>query len=206
VRVSQIATILLTLVSAVITFYMTSIGDAWKLLLSIGAGTGGVLLLRWYWWRISAWSEIAAMSAAFVVSVVLQLSGAHFGRNESEDQAWVMIYTTAATTVVWLVATFLTRPEPQETLIQFYRRTRPSLAGWRPIAALAPEVRPGQDGFWNFLDWICGMVLIYGILFGVGKLLLGEPAIGAAMLTAGVAAGVFIYWDLSRRGWRTVVD
>ena len=91
-------------------------------------------------------------------------------------------------------------------LIAFYHRTRPSAAGWGPIARLKPDVRPSRDGLSNLLDWIAGCVLIYGVLFGVGKLLLHETTIGLALLACGLAGGVVIYWDLSRRGWSAVVD
>jgi hypothetical protein len=74
------------------------------------------------------------------------------------------------------------------------------------IAALAPDVRPRQDGMSNLVDWICGCILIYGVLFGVGKVLLGEVGIGMALTAVGVAAGGVIYYDLSRRGWSSVVD
>ena len=205
VAASQWATVLLTIVSIVVTFYMTSIGDAWKWMLSIGAGTGAVLLLRWYWWRINAWSEVSAMLAALVVSVVLQ---AGFGLNgdNPNDFAWIMIITVAATTAVWLVVTFVTPPETEATLVAFYRRTRPALTGWRPIAALAPEIQPSRDMLRNLADWICGCVLIYGVLFGVGKILLQETGLGLTMLAVGLLAGAFIYWDLSRRGWSALVD
>jgi Na+/proline symporter len=205
VAASQWATVLLTVVSIVVTFYMTSIGDAWKWMLSIGAGTGAVLLLRWYWWRINAWSEISAMSAALVVSVVLQ---AFLGMNgdDPRDFAWIMIYTVGVTTAVWLTVTMLTPPESQETLVAFYRRTRPALAGWRPIAKLAPDVAPSGGMLANLIDWLCGCALIYGVLFGVGKLLLGETVLGLVMLALGLAAGGVIYYDLSRRGWSAVVD
>jgi solute:Na+ symporter, SSS family len=205
VTVSQLSTVLLTLVSAVVTFYMDSISGAWKLLIVTGAGTGSVLLLRWYWWRINAWSEVSAMISAFLVSVTLQRA---FGLDTDKpvDFAWVMIITVAITTVVWLATTFLTPPEPQSVLVSFYRRTRPSVMGWAPIARLAPDVVPARDGLSNLLDWIAGCVLIYGVLFGVGKLLLHETVLGLVLLAFGVAGGAVIYWDLSRRGWSAVVD
>ena len=205
VVVSQWATVLLTIVSAVVTFYMDSIAGAWKLLLVTGAGTGGVLLLRWYWWRINAWSEVSAMISGFVVSLGLQI-GWGLDKDQPRDFAWIMIITVSITTAVWLIVTFLTKPESKETLVAFYRRTHPSAVGWRPIAQLAPDVRPSTGGLYNLLDWICGCMLIYGILFGTGKLLLKEFALGSALLAAGIAAGVVIYWDLSRRGWSSVVD
>jgi Na+/proline symporter len=205
VRAAQLATVLLTLISAVVTFYMDSIAGAWKLLIVTGAGTGGVLLLRWYWWRINAWSEVAAMISAFIVSVAMQAIW-HLDSDRPVDFAWIMIITIAITTVVWLATTFLTAPETKETLVAFYRRTAPSVSGWRPIAALAPDIKPRRDGLSNLVDWICGCVLIYGVLFGVGKLLLKETGIGLVLLLFGIAAGAVIYWDLSRRGWSTVVD
>jgi Na+/proline symporter len=205
VRASMIATVFLTLVSVVVTSYLDSIAGAWKLLLVTGAGTGGVLLLRWYWWRINAWSEVSAMLSAFVVSVALQL-GWHFDTGKPTDFAWLMIVTVSITTAVWLSVTFLTAPEPRETLLAFYRRTRPSAAGWGPIAKLAPEIQPSRDGLANLLDWAAGCMLIYGVLFGTGKLLLHEILPGLALLTIGAVGLAIIYRDLSRRGWHAVAD
>lgn len=205
VRASQMATILITIISAVVTFYMESISGAWKLLIMTGAGTGLVLLLRWYWWRINAWSEVSAMTSAFLVSVTLQTAGG-LDSARPVDEAMIMLITVAITTAVWLAVTFLTAPESEQTLVAFYRRTAPGRTGWAPIAALAPEVHPRADGLSNLLDWICGCILIYGVLFGVGKLLLGETALGAGLCALGLAAGAVIYYDLSRRGWSSVVD
>ena len=201
VRVSQIATIFLTLVSAVVTLYLDSIAGAWKLLLVTGAGTGGVLLLRWYWWRINAWSEVSSMITAFIVSVTLQ-SGFKMNSDKPVDFAWIMIITVSITTVVWLSVTFLTGPEPRDVLIAFYRRTKPSPSGWGPIAKLAPDVRAARDGLSNLLDWAAGCMLIYGVLFGVGKLLLHEVMPGLILLAMGMAGIAILYWDLSRRGWK----
>ena len=205
VAASQWATVLLTIISAVVTFYMGSIAGAWKLLIVTGAGTGGVLLLRWYWWRINAWSEVSAMISGFVVSVLMQ-TVVGLDTDKPVDFAWIMIVTVTVTTAVWLSVTFLTQPETKETLVAFYRRTHPSAAGWRPIAELAPEVRPSTDGLANLLDWICGCALIYGVLFGAGKLLLKDFAMGPILLAIGILAGAIIYWDLSRRGWSAVVE
>ncbi len=205
VRVSQLATIFLTLVSAVVTFYLDSIAGAWKMLLVTGAGTGGVLLLRWYWWRINAWSEVSAMLTAFVVSVGLQVAWG-LDSDKPLDFAWLMIITVAITTVVWLAVTFLTAPEKADVLVAFYRRTRPSKTGWGPVAALAPEVHPSRDGLSNLMCWAGGCMLIYGVLFGVGKLLLHETSTGLALLAMGAAGFAVIYHNLSRRGWSAVVD
>ena len=204
VLASRLATALLTLISAAVAFRIESIGGAWKLLIITGAGTGAVLLLRWYWWRINAWSEVSAMITAFLVSVLLQTVGG-LDSDLPLDFARIVLVTVAVTTVVWLAVTFATRPETDATLVAFYRRTRPSRLGWGPVAARAPDVRPSTDGLANLLDWIAGCVLVYGALFGVGKLLLHETLPGILMLGLSAIAGAVIYRDLSRRGWRTVV-
>ena len=205
VLASRLATALLTLISAAVAFRIESIGGAWKLLIITGAGTGAVLLLRWYWWRINAWSEVSAMITAFLVSVLLQTVGG-LDSDLPLDFARIVLVTVAVTTVVWLAVTFATRPETDATLVAFYRRTRPSRLGWGPVAARAPDVRPSTDGLANLLDWIAGCVLVYGALFGVGKLLLHETLPGILMLGLSAIAGAVIYRDLSRRGWRTVVE
>jgi solute:Na+ symporter, SSS family len=187
----------------VVTFSLKPISGAWKMLLATGAGTGSVLLLRWYWWRINAWSEISAMIAAAVTSLALQMVWG-LDTDKPIDFAWIMILTVSITTVVWLTVTFLTRPETKETLVNFYRRVRPGRAGWRPVSEMAPEVVSAGGGWFDALDWICGCALIYGALFGVGKLLLGETGLGFGLLGMGAAAGAVIWIDLSRRGWGAV--
>jgi len=205
VVVSQWATVLLTIISAVVTFYMDSITGAWQLLIGIGAGTGTVLILRWFWWRINAWSEVSAMCSAFLVSMAVRF---HYGLANDDPLVFAKstLITVGVTTVVWLIATFATAPEPQDKLVSFYRRVRPSAALWRPIARLCPDVPPARDAAWNFLDWICGCIMIYSALFGIGKTVLKETGVGLIFLAAAGIAGGIIYWDLSRRGWRTVLE
>ncbi len=205
VRASQVATVGLTIISAVITHYMDSIAGAWKLLIVTGAGTGSVLILRWYWWRINAWSEVSSMAAAFAVSVILQ-TVFHLDSDNPVQFAYLILITVAITTVVWLATTFLTRPESNETLIGFYRRVRPSVFGWTPVARLAPDVRVSSDLGWNLLDWLCGCALIYGALFGIGKIILKDYGTGAGFIAVAVVAAAIIYWDLSRRGWSSVME
>jgi Na+/proline symporter len=202
---SQLATIGLTVISILVTRHMDSVAGAWKLLTLTGAGTGLVLLLRWFWWRVNAWSEVSSMIAAFVVSMALQL-GFGLDKDQPRDFAYVIIITVGVTTAVWLLTTFATKPEPDSVLVSFYRVTRPSLAGWRRIAALAPDVKPSVDGWWNTLDWLAGCALIYGSLFGVGKLILKEWTPAAGLLIVGALGAVVIYLDFSRRGWSTIVD
>ena len=125
------------LVSCVVTYYQDSIAGAWKLLIALGAGTGSVFILRWFWWRINAWSEVSAMAASFVVSLLLQF-GLKFNSDDPRDFAWIVIITVACSTVVWLAVTFLTAPERKTSC-----RVLPARAAERH--ALGTD-RPGGHG------------------------------------------------------------
>jgi len=203
VTASQITTILLMILSAIVTFFMESIADAWKFLIALGAGTGLVYLLRWFWWRINAWSEISSMAAAFITSLILQYQF-HLSESNPREFAYLVLITVAITTAVWLLVTFLTKPEPKETLLAFYRRVRPSAKFWGPIAREAPDVNPAKDGIFNLIDWLSGVAMIYAFLFGAGNVIFGRTLTGLLMMLAGFVFGGIIYIDLNKRGWETV--
>jgi SSS family solute:Na+ symporter len=190
VTISRWATVFLFLASAVVTHYLGTIEGAWKFLLALGSGTGLVLILRWYWWRINAWSEISAMIASFVVSLVaISLIKPRFAAGDLRADAWVMLVTVAVSTVVWLVVTFATQPEPDRVLESFYRRVRPGGPGWATVstrAGFGRESIPGGALAWT--NWIAGIVAVYSTLFGIGKLVLGDVAQGLVMLVIAVAA------------------
>jgi Na+/proline symporter len=200
---SKFATAFLALLGAGVSLIMVSVSGAWQFILTIGAGTGAVYLLRWYWWRINAWSEISAMTAAAVTTVLLR-TVFPIGGSEGEVFAKSILVTVAVTSVVWLAVTFLTKPEPESKLLAFYRRVRPSILGWRHIAALAPEVPASQDGWYNLLDWLLGCLMVYMALFGIGKLLLGSTEVGLLFLAISGLSAYAIYWDFSQRGWETL--
>ena len=205
VRVSQIATIFIMLVSCVVTYYQDSIAGAWQFLIALGAGTGSVFILRWFWWRINAWSEVSAMAASFVVSLFLTFV---YGLRDEQPRefAWKVLITVLCSTVTWLAVTFVTGPENRETLLAFYRRVRPSASLWGPIAREATDVVPVHDGLYNLMDWAAGCVFVYLTLCGVGKVIFGQPLLGFSFLLVGAAAAALIYWDLNRRGWKTVLE
>jgi len=200
VTAAQLTTILLMALSAVVTYFMGSIEGAWKFLIAIGAGTGLVYILRWFWWRINAWSEVSAMAAAFLTSTALQYVF-HLDEGKPEEFAYLLLITAAVTTSVWLSVTMLTTPEPRETLLAFYRRVRPSAALWGPVAREATDVIPERDGMFNLVDWLCGVAMIYAFLFGAGQVILGDTTVGVGLIIAGLAFGAVIYVDLNKRGW-----
>ena len=160
VNASKVATILLTIVSAVVTFYLDSIAGAWKMLLVTGAGTGSVLLLRWYWWRINAWisGEVSAMLAACVTSITLQ-GALHMDSDDPRSFAWIMIVTVSITTVVWLAVTFLTPPEPARCSGGVLSQDTTVTSGVAArCCACAGSVKPVSiDLGRNAMDWVAGL-------------------------------------------------
>jgi solute:Na+ symporter, SSS family len=194
VAVGRLATIGLFLASIAVTSQLSSVEQAWKFLLALGAGTGLVLILRWYWWRINAWSEISAMVASFVVSVIaMRVVPGRFSAGDPNADAWVMIVTVALSSIAWLTVTFLTRPEPDATLEAFYRRVRPGGPGWARVsraAGFGRESIPGGALAWT--NWIAGIIAVYATLFGLGKLVFGHPGEGFALLAIAVLAFAWI--------------
>jgi hypothetical protein len=204
---SQLVTVLLMIISLIVTLNLDSIGKAWKLLLVTGAGTGTVLLLRWFWWRINAWSEVSAMITAAACSLFLQLY-LKWDSDDPKQFAYLMLITVAVTTVVWLTVTLLTRAESMETLASFYRKVRPEGPGWKRVAAqvgLTPSSAGGGLAI-QFVNWFLGCVLIYAFLFGIGYLIFGETLKAAGFLLGGVIAGALIMRNLKRTGWRPSPD
>jgi Na+/proline symporter len=201
---SQLATVLIMILSLIITAYLSSIEYAWKLLMVTGAGTGSVLLLRWFWWRINAWSEIAAMVVAAAVSLYLQSSyGPKWNGDDPRQFAYLMLTTVGITTTAWLLVTLLTPAEPMEKLVTFYRRVRPAGPGWAAVAARAGQLPegPSESLGVQFLNWILGCVLIYGTLFGIGKLIFKEWGAGVAWVAVAIVSGVIISKNLARADW-----
>jgi solute:Na+ symporter, SSS family len=203
VFVSQIVTLLLVAATGWVSAELGSIRAGWEAVLELGAGTGSVYLLRWYWWRINAWSEIAAMSASLVVTIALRQSAlwmallhrpAAFAGSSTVVFAKTALTATLVATCAWILATFLTQPEPASTLLSFYRKVRPDATGWRIVAEQAPEIPRTRDLRRNLWRWALGCVMIYSALFGVGKLLLRHAEAGALLMLLAILCG----WRMSR--------
>lgn len=194
VAMSRWATILLFLASTLVTWQLTSVEGAWKFLLAIGAGTGGVLILRWYWWRINAWSEISSMIASFVISVIcfVTIPGRWFTPDDPRNDSLIMLITVGLSTAIWLGVTYATAPESDATLDAFYERVRPGGPGWRRVSerlGYGRESIPGGALAWT--NWIAGIVAVYASLFGIGKIVFGEFVAGVILL---VIAAVAFAW------------
>ncbi len=199
---SQVVTVLLMLVSLMATYYMDSIEGAWKLLLVTGAGTGTVLLLRWYWWRINAWSEVSAMVVAAGTSLFLQLGGPKWSGDDPQQFAYLMLATVAVTTVAWVAVTLITPPEPRDKLIAFYRRVRPAGPGWTAVGEMAGRVeRPSESLGVQCFNWVLGCVLIYSTMFGIGNLVFKEWLAGGVWTGIALAMAALISRNLSRADW-----
>ncbi len=202
VAISRLFVILIMLIAGATSFFMNSIAGAWKFLIALNAGIGLVQILRWYWWRINAWSEISAMFAALIVSIVV------FSLPQTKDEfALQMLIIVPISTVVWIVVTFLTEPVSTETLTHFYNRVRPSKSGWKLIAAETKEAldetnrqNPQTDSKTPALvNWVVGVVFIYSFLFSIGKLLLGFTGIGLIFLLIAIISGAIMYQNLPRK-------
>jgi Na+/proline symporter len=187
VWVSRVMTAVLMVVSGLAVFLLTTAGEAFHLLLSIGAGTGLLYLLRWFWWRINAWSEIAAMASSFTIAVTLFL--ARRGGLEMSSHV-ALVLSVSLTTIVWVVVTYMTPPVDTETLRSFYYKVRPAGRGWGKIVGDDAEAAPRDSLTLGFAGWVFGCTFVYSALFGTGAILYGETVQGTVCLAVAIAAGV----------------
>ncbi len=202
ILVSRLATIGSMVLACAVSFLLKSAARNFEIMLMVGAGTGLIYLLRWYWWRINAWSEISAMIAAVAATVVFWIFGPDIAcRWEAlavKDAKgvlqlaahWRLVGTACITTAVWVMVTFLTRPASRETLVKFYRLVRPAGPGWKPIAAEAPEVKSPDRLTQNFLGWVIGSATVYSALFATGSLLYGRIAVGLILAAVFLVSGI----------------
>lgn len=196
VKISRITTVLLIIFSFIVTSQLEQISAAWKFILACSGGIGLVLILRWFWWRINAWSEISAMIAPFAIYPIL------YYKYKMNYESMLLIIV-AWSTMVWMIVTFFTRPTQNEKLKSFYRKIHTGGIGWRRIAGELPEVK-GDAGYGRlFINYFCGCILVMMFLFGFGKIIFGEYGLGILLLCIGLIAGGVIYWNLSKTGWGT---
>lgn len=203
--VSRMSTILI-LVAGGLTGYLMrhiSVDQTWRMLAALGAGTGAVYMLRWFWWRINAWSEITAMVASFVYFGALTLLA--FATDFELAMERKLLVVAVLTMITWIAATYLTRPERPEVLESFFRKVHPGGPGWGPVAQ-AMGTTPGRSGLG--LSLLCaalGVGMIYLTLPGIGLILFGEWVRGLLCLGGAALCATIMFYTLSRIGWETVL-
>jgi Na+/proline symporter len=189
VWVGRLASVVIVALAAIAAFFAQDIGTVFRFMIAIGTGPGAVLILRWFWWRVNAWAELAAMLAGMFIAMLSYLPA--FGEI---DFGVRLAVTALGATAVWIPAMLLTAPESEATLAEFYRRTRPGGPGWRrqrditgldPLQDLGADIRAG----------VVGIVLLFALMFGVGWLVLGVWAKG---LAAVIVAGGAMMWLVRR--------
>jgi solute:Na+ symporter, SSS family len=196
VKTSRITTLLLMLLSLLLTLVIDSISSAWQFIIECGAGLGLVLLLRWYWWRVNAWSEIIATLAPAITYSVIVIHNALVPEQQIIAFPASLFIIVSVTTVCWLTVTLLTRPTDSDVLNSFYRRVRPGGA-WGPIAPQNPDLEIREPLAPRLLSWLLGIILIYSVLFFVSALLFGGTGSMLLWLAAACSSAVGL-WILLR--------
>jgi Na+/proline symporter len=196
---SRRASILVTLFGVAASWLMrdVAVDEAWKILAALGAGTGAVFMLRWFWWRINAWSEISAMAASLLYFLIVS----RFVESNERRLALVALLTI----VTWLAVTLLTRPERAEVLEAFYARIRPGGGGWGPTASMRPDVAVDRNLGKSVAAAFLATGVVYFTLPGIGFLLFGEARAAASTLGGALACGVLAYLLVRNLGWEKIV-
>jgi solute:Na+ symporter, SSS family len=191
VIVSKIITLVLVLISSLLIMVIKSISGAWSFIIECGAGLGLVLILRWYWWRINAWSEISAMIAPFFAYTVTKF----IFKIEFPQSLFVIV---SFTTLVWIIATYITRPTDMNILISFYKRVSPGGVGWS-IVKKSGNLNESPDKLLPLLvDWIIGIILIYTFLFGIGKIIFKDYYSGGVLSAIAIILFGYMSYRLRR--------
>jgi Na+/proline symporter len=181
VSMARVFTVLIMVVAFFVTTQINTIDAAAKFLIQAGAGLGMVLILRWYWWRINAWSEISASLAPIVGFAVAN----YYFHWEFPNN---FLFTVLFTTVVWVSVTFFTSPESNETLVKFYNRVTPPGA-WSKFSKDRKADKMGP----LFISWFSSIAMTYSILFGVGYLIFMDYRLGFTWLFVALISGLILF-------------
>ncbi len=195
VAIGRLVTALLMIAAAFFTLFLQTARSGFDLMLSVGAGTGLLYLLRWFWWRINAWSEIAAMVASFALAAILFAAGRAGFTMPTHIS---LLVTIGATSVVWLAVTWMTAPTDADVLRRFYEKARPSGPGWAAIRRASGNLASSDDLSLAFLGWIAGCTFVFSALFGTGHILLGHQVAALVSVAAFAASGWTLYRLLPR--------
>lgn len=199
VAVGRAATVALIIIASALGLWLTNALQAFQILLQIGAGTGLVFILRWFWWRINAWSEISAMVISFAVAVYFQFVHQALGLAPVSASS-ALVIGVGITTVGWLAVTFLTTPEDTAVLQRFYDAIKPFGHGWKRVVEV--DADPGSTLSASVACWALGCVFVYGALFGTGYLLYGQPWPAAMAFAVVLLSGLAVFRLLPKVGFR----
>ncbi len=191
VAAGRVATVVLIILASALSLWLENAFQAFQIMLQVGAGTGLIYLLRWFWWRVNAWTEIAGMIISFAVALYFQFWHVKLGFAPL-DASMQLVTGVAVTTLVWLTVTYLTAPTDRATLQAFYDRIRPLGPGWRTAVTTA-AADPDESVTAAFLCWFLGVAVIYTALFGTGYVIYGRmlPGVVSLALAAVSAWGLF---------------
>jgi Na+/proline symporter len=200
VTMGRLATVVLIILASILSLWLQNAFQAFQIMLQVGAGTGMIYLLRWFWWRINAWTEIAGMVVSFAVALYFQFVHARLGFAPLGASAQLVI-GVAITTAGWLLVTFLTAPTDRATLQAFYDRIHPAGAGWRGAVTTRPS-DASESVTAAFLCWFLGVAVIYTALFGTGYFVYGHPLPGLACAAGTAVAAWGLFRFLPRVGFK----
>jgi len=195
VLASRLITFVFMILSVLVTTQMTTISGVWSFVIECGAGLGLVLIVRWFWWRVNAISEIIATVTPFIVYGILYFG--EFNIKFPETLYVIVPITTAA----WIITAFITKPTEDSKLRSFYKKVHPGGAGWKKISDMMPEVTPDSGYRLLFVNWAAGIVLVYSWLFGIGKIIFGDFIPALILLAIGLLAAMVIKRNFSKVGW-----
>tara|TARA_B100000242_G_scaffold293362_1_gene271229 strand:- start:499 stop:2295 length:1797 start_codon:yes stop_codon:yes gene_type:complete len=200
VNVGRISVVILMIISSIFALALTNAYQLFDIILMFGAGTGSIFILRWFWWRINAWSEIAAMLSSGLISLLFaneKIASAIFNENFIEPYFKLPVIVLI-TTIVWLVVTFVTKPDDDQKLIEFYKKTRPGGPGWKRIVNL-PDFKneKGYNKTWavprGILCMLVGCLAIYSALFSTGYFIYGELYLGLILLSSTIIFSIILF-------------
>ena len=198
VAVGRISTIVLMVLSSFLALALSSALSAFAILLQIGAGTGLIFILRWFWWRINAYTEISAMIISFAVAIFFEVINPGLGLIDipAEQSYLKLVYSVSITTVGWLLVTFMTQPEKDEVLLSFYRKVKPASLGWKKVLDRYPAEKQEKGSLGMEIGlMMVGTVMVYAALFSTGFIIYGEIAQGVIAGAVAVAGGLFILFS-----------
>ena len=204
VNVGRISVICLMIVSSIVALMLNNALQLFQIILMFGAGTGSIFILRWFWWRINAWSEIAAMICSGLVSILFEFTpiGSMIFSEDFIQPYFKFPMVVLITTFVWVVVTFMTKPDDDETLVKFYKKTKPGGPGWKRIKDLAKLSESENNSEWivprGILCMILGCFAIYSALFSTGYFIYGEITSGIIFLTTTIVFS-YILFNISKK-------